>query len=338
MQQLKILIIEDNTEIRESSAEILELAGYQVVQAENGKAGVELSQQNPPDLILCDIMMPELDGYGVLHMLSKNPDLNGIPFIFLTAKAERADIRKGMDMGADDYLTKPFDGTELLNAVESRLNKHKRQQDRRPGSGTAKLQQLIAERKLRILKKKQIVYYEQDIVQGIYLVVSGKVKTYKISENGHELLTGIYSADEYFGVNCFLLDEPYQESAETMEDTQLNFLPKDAINELLNLYPDITRQFIRIVSNNLKEKEEQLLQMAYNSVRKRMALVLVRLLGQNPGSNTLKISRDDLAALAGIASETVSRILSDFKEEKLIDRKGSNIQVLNMQRLATMKN
>lgn len=119
----KILLIEDNREMRENTSEILELAGYKVLTAENGKIGVELAQKNLPDLIVCDIMMPVLDGYGVLHLLSKNEDTANIPFIFLSAKAERSDFRKGMEMGADDYVTKPFDDIELLNAIESRLKK-----------------------------------------------------------------------------------------------------------------------------------------------------------------------------------------------------------------------
>src|SRR5690349_3642107 len=119
----KILLIEDNQNIRENTAEILELANYKVFTAENGKAGVELALQEKPDLVICDIMMPVLDGYGVLHLLHKNPEVKYTPFIFLSAKAERSDMRKGMEMGADDYLTKPFEETELLNAVESRLKR-----------------------------------------------------------------------------------------------------------------------------------------------------------------------------------------------------------------------
>ena len=119
----KVLIIEDNDNIRENVVEILELSGYEVFAAANGKTGVETALKMLPDLILCDIMMPVLDGYGVLHLLTKNPETADIPFIFLTAKAERTDFRKGMDMGADDYITKPFDDVELLNAVESRLRK-----------------------------------------------------------------------------------------------------------------------------------------------------------------------------------------------------------------------
>src|SRR5215470_12250987 len=119
----KILLIEDNKDMRENTTEILELANFKVTAAKNGKEGVEYALKDKPDLIICDIMMPVLDGYGVLHMLSKKEETAGIPFIFLTAKAERTDFRKGMEMGADDYVTKPFDDIELLNAIEIRLKK-----------------------------------------------------------------------------------------------------------------------------------------------------------------------------------------------------------------------
>src|SRR5687768_15662480 len=118
-----ILIIEDNSDVRENTAEILELANYRVLQAENGKVGVEIAQKMKPDLIICDIMMPVLDGYGVIHLLNKNAETASIPFIFLTAKSERMDFRKGMEMGADDYISKPFDDLELLRAIEIRLKK-----------------------------------------------------------------------------------------------------------------------------------------------------------------------------------------------------------------------
>ncbi|MFZ9718591.1 MAG: response regulator [Chitinophagaceae bacterium] len=108
-----ILLIEDNNDIRENTAEILELANYSVLTAENGKLGLALALEHKPDMIICDIMMPVLDGYGVLHVLQKNEALQQIPFIFLSAKSERSDLRKGMELGADDYITKPFTDTEL---------------------------------------------------------------------------------------------------------------------------------------------------------------------------------------------------------------------------------
>lgn len=104
----KILVIEDNLEVRENLEEILELYGYDVETAENGKIGVHKALEKQPDLILCDVMMPELDGFGVLNILSRKDKTNGIPFVFLTAKSEKEDWRRGMNLGADDYITKPF--------------------------------------------------------------------------------------------------------------------------------------------------------------------------------------------------------------------------------------
>src|SRR5205809_2081985 len=168
----KILVIEDNAEVRENIAEILELSNYKVLTAQEGKTGVELALREIPDLIICDIMMPVLDGYGVLHLLNKHIETYGIPFIFLTAKSEKADLRKGMEMGADDYLTKPFDGIELLNAIEIRLKKAdaikqqavKNNEDFGAFINDAKkagsISLIVDERELYDYKKKQILYTE----------------------------------------------------------------------------------------------------------------------------------------------------------------------------------
>jgi two-component system sensor histidine kinase/response regulator len=120
----KILVIEDEPAILENVVETLQLEGFEVWGAANGKAGVDAAREYHPDLIICDIMMPELNGYGVLLALRSQPTTEHIPFMFLTAKAEREDMRKGMELGADDYLMKPFTTTELLAAVEARLQRH----------------------------------------------------------------------------------------------------------------------------------------------------------------------------------------------------------------------
>ncbi|NQX55869.1 response regulator [Pedobacter panaciterrae] len=352
-EKTRILIIEDNNDIRESTSEILMLGNYEVFQAENGKQGIELAIKYLPDVILCDIMMPELDGYGVLYLLSKAPETSAIPFIFLTAKTERIDIRKGMEMGADDYLTKPFDDVELLNAIESRIKKRDLQKQLYSQSldkldnllsgnrGLEELSKLIAERKVRQIKKKQVVYYDGDPVNGIYLVISGSIKTFKVADDGRELLTGIHGADEYFGVAALLANENYRETSEAIEDTSLCLLPKGFLEPLLNKYPAVASQFIRLLANNILDKEQQLLQLAYHSVRKRMAEVLIRLSSNKEtvvDTVTLSMSRDNLASMAGMATETVSRILSDFKDEGLIERKGSQILILDHLKLQTMKN
>jgi DNA-binding NarL/FixJ family response regulator len=119
----KILVIEDEPEMRRNIATILRLEGFAPVAAENGRKGVETANKEKPDLILCDVMMPELDGYGVIKALHNEPATMNIPFIFLTAKGERTDIRGGMNLGADDYLTKPVDKADLLRAIRTRLSR-----------------------------------------------------------------------------------------------------------------------------------------------------------------------------------------------------------------------
>jgi CRP-like cAMP-binding protein/ActR/RegA family two-component response regulator len=351
-QKTKVLIIEDNNDVRESTCEILGLAGYQTYQANNGKVGVEMALKCIPDIILCDIQMPDLDGYGVLHLLSKQPSASGVPFIFLTSKTERADMRKGMEMGADDYLTKPFDDIDLLNAIECRLKKRSQQKEHFSVAlnqiqtmftglqGLTQLKKITAERKLRHVKRRQVIYFNGDHIGGIYLVISGSVRTFKLANDGRELLTGIYTADEYFGVAAMLANAEYQETAEAVEDAVICMLPKDTIEELIGKYPDVAGNFIKLLANNVLHNEELLLQLAYYSVRKRMAELLVRLkqkYGEN-GLSQLDLSRENLAAMAGIATETVSRVLGDFKEGGLISRNGNQITILNTEKLANMKN
>nr|AHI58828.1 WelR3 [Hapalosiphon welwitschii UTEX B 1830] len=119
----RILIIEDEPQIRSNLEEILQLADFETLTAPNGQIGLQIAKTKLPDLIICDIMMPELDGYGVLSALHQDEATTNIPVILLTAKAERSDFRYGMQLGADDYLTKPFTTEELLNAVTIRLEK-----------------------------------------------------------------------------------------------------------------------------------------------------------------------------------------------------------------------
>ena len=352
MDKTKVLIIEDNDDIRESTSEILELAGYAVIQAVNGKEGVAMAVSELPDLILCDIMMPEMDGYSVLHLLGKNPETSVIPFIFLTAKTDRQDMRKGMEMGADDYLTKPFDDVELFNAIAVRLQKYQHTKALISTSlnnlsklivnksGLDELAKYISERKVRQIKKKQVIYYEGDTANGLYLLISGKVKTFKVAQDGRELLTGLYGPEEYFGTAALLAAENYMETAEAVENTALCLIPKDLMEQLLNKYPDVSASFIKLLANNVLQNEQQLLELAYHSVRKRMAEVILRLKGTETEDNqqVLTVSRDNLASMAGIATETVSRILSDFKDEGLIERTGGKILVLDQLRLKNMKN
>ena len=126
----KILIIEDQPEMRRKLAMILEREQFKVATAPNGLIGLDMARSDPPDLVVCDIMMPELDGYAVLEALRADEATATIPFIFLTAKGERVDLRTGMSIGADDYLTKPVTKDDLLGSIHARLKRREREEQR----------------------------------------------------------------------------------------------------------------------------------------------------------------------------------------------------------------
>jgi len=345
----KILLIEDNHEVRENTSEILELANYEVDTAENGKIGIEKAHSFAPDIIICDIMMPELDGYGVLHILGKSPDTSGTPFIFLTAKAEKADVRKGMNLGADDYLTKPYDETELLDAIETRLHKVNllRKDISSDPNGLdnffaaareiGNLSKLSEDRKIRTYKKKNNIFLEGDVPVSVYYINSGKVKTYKTNREGKEFITGLYGSGEFIGYIDHLKGTTFSESSMAMEESRISIIPKQDFLQLIYSNRDVSTQFIKMLSDNIAEMEEQLLHLAYNSVRQRVAEALLTLrkkaqhINQNP--DTLYISREDLANMVGTAPESVIRTLSDFKEEQIIEIKSSKIYVVDAPRL-----
>ncbi len=347
----KILIIEDHDEIRANVVEILEMSSYVVIEADNGKTGMEMALQHVPDLILCDIMMPELDGYGLLHMLHKHVETMNIPFIFLTAKAEHADVRKGMELGADDYLIKPYDGSELLNAIDIRLRKkaakdkliqtHKEELCALAANidGLAEFEKIIQDNKNKEFKKGRKIYEEGEYGKALYLIIDGKIKTIKLASDGRELMTGMYSAGDYIGINAILGNTCYTDTATAIEDSMLCVIPKELLDGMLSQSAPLSRKFIQLLTHDNQEKEEQLLQLAYHSVRKKLAATLVKLyLQRKENHSEFSATRDDLAAMACMATETVSRTLSDFKDEQLISRLGTQITVLNFDALLKMKN
>ncbi|WP_276502620.1 response regulator [Terrimonas pollutisoli] len=346
-----ILVIDDNADIRENTAEILELAGYKTSTAENGKKGVELALKEKPDLIVCDIMMPELDGYGVLHLLRKNSETQFTPFIFLTAKTERTDLRKGMEMGADDYITKPFEDIELLNAIEARLKKTQVLEQKyamtQPGINqflkdikeTGILDKLSEQYSIETYSKKQALYQEGKRPRFLYYLVKGKVKTSRMHEDGKEYIIDIFTDGDFIGYPALIEDKNYDDNAVMLEESDIMQIPKDDFLQMV--YGDITvaAKFIRIITQNVKEKEERLLNLAYSSLRKRVAKALVDIhskYNSGGGTNPIEISREDIAHFIGTATESLIRTLSDFKAEKLIVIKDGKITVANIDKLKNL--
>jgi DNA-binding response OmpR family regulator len=351
----KILVIEDNAGIRENIAEILELANYKVFTAEDGKTGIEIALHEKPDLVLCDVMMPQLDGYGVLHLMHKNPAIRNTPFIFMSARTDRAEMRKGMDLGADDYITKPIEKTELLQAIECRLQRvewlkqdYVHQEASLNGNGHTKndvvkhnnerdiLCLLSENRDIIKYKRKQIIYVDGNRPARLYYIKKGKVKTYKTNEEGKELIVGIYGEGDFLGYVALLEGTVYKDRAETMENTELAIIPKDEFDALMNTRREVVTRFMTMMARNITEKEQLLLGLAYNSLRKKVADALITV--NKKYETSINLSRENLAAIAGTATASLIRTLSEFKSEKLIDIHDGAITILNKKELENLLN
>lgn len=343
----KVLFIEDDTVVRENTAELLELSDYEVVTAANGKIGVNLAKKELPDIVVCDIMMPEMDGYGVLQALSQDPATRNIPFIFLSAKTEHKDIRKGMDLGADDYLTKPFEEEELISAIESRLAKvsilNNRESSKTPenreGEGQINslndLREFVKNYEEQNYKAGETIYEAGKQGFHFYFVARGVVKSHQMDQYGKELITSLYKEGDFFGNTSFTKNTAYQEYATAMEDTKVYAVSKEDLREILSKNSKITLDLIDVLGENISGFKEQLLEMAYGSVRKKTArtiLLFSQKIRRHP-TQSIRISRSDLASVAGMASETLIRTLSDFKKEGLLEIEGRNIKLLDVEAL-----
>jgi CRP/FNR family transcriptional regulator, polysaccharide utilization system transcription regulator len=350
----KVLLIEDDEIMRENTAEMLHLASYEVFTADNGKEGVAKAIKEKPDIIICDIAMPGMDGYEVLYLLEKNPATLNIPFIFLTARTEKSDLRKGMAMGADDYLFKPFEEMDLLNSIETRLNKSERinqpfsrdyqglTEFLKSAKGEEALKHLSEDRKIRKLRKKEIIFMEGDEADYVVFINKGKIKTYNTDREGRELIITFYGAGDFIGYLDLLESKLYRESAEALEESEIISIPKEDFFSLLYSNRDVALRFIQLLSNNMAELKERLHNLAYSSVRRRVAdslLTIGKKYSSASQTKSINISRENLANHVGVTPETLSRTLHDFIDEELIELNNDrNILILNEAKLEKMKN
>lgn len=339
----KILVIEDDAIMRENISELVELTGYEVETANDGKDGIEKVADFLPDLIICDVMMPELDGYGVLYILSQKPETASIPFIFLTAKSEKEDFRKGMELGADDYLFKPFESTELIRAIESRLKK----MEVLKGQYGAKdihsfletAQEVVSlsdiKEKSSIIQytSKENIYKEGEHVHYVYYIEKGKVKTYRYNDDGKEYITDVYQEGDFFGFQPLFEERTYDEMADALMDTQLTKISKQDFLTLVYENRVVAQQFMKMISKNLSSKEQDLMLMAYSSVRKRVSKKLQELL---ENKEEVTMLRSDLAKLTGTTKESLTRTLTEFKNSNIIKTEGKKIVLLDRNKLQQM--
>jgi len=318
----KILIIEDNEDIRENTCTFLEMAGYEVCMAMNGREGIDEARRSRPDLVVCDVMMPELDGFGVLHIFRKDPKFQDIPFIFLTAKSDRSDIRKGMDLGADDFLSKPFLVMELLASIESRLEKVS---NKRAGGVFSReiteadkkelVHKLFSVPKVKrfSVKRKTNIIQEGNLPQQLILVERGIVKAFSTHVSGKILIADLYFKGDIIGLSDLVLKRIFRFSAETVSDADLAVVSSQDLIEYFGKQPRESEIVTYILGIELDKKEAQFLDMAYTPMRERVENLMKSLEKMLDANNLEDISsyftREELAQMVGTATESLIRVL-----------------------------
>ncbi len=344
-----ILLIEDDETLLNNTKELLELSGYEVLTASNGKLGVSLAREKLPDLVISDILMPGLDGFGVYKALEKNKNTRQIAFIFMSAKSDPEDVRYGMNMGADDYIIKPFKESDLITAIASRLAKHdilkeRKNKTRKVNSSlVTNLEDLRswfeAYGELVEIEKHEELYREERHASYVFLVDYGLIKTFRLDEYGKELITGISKKNDFLGFYSFKPGGMYPETAQAMEHSKLfRFSSEEFIQTLLKSQ-ELTVEFAQLISENLSVLKTHLLDMAYSSVLKKTTNTILEFAEKIQGDpqQYIKISRSDLASVAGISTESFIRSLSSLKKDGLIDIVGRDIKILNLQKLHSIR-
>lgn len=331
----KILVIEDHKEFRENTMEILEMANYDILGAANGISGIQIAIEHLPDLIISDIMMPEANGYTVLEVLGKDPRTSKIPFIFLTAKDRKEDMRMGMNLGADDYIYKPYETQELLDAIAMRLKKSSfiHQHFSKTPVGINHFFKEASEylgkeltsqdRESQSFRDREVIYREGNAAHFLYFIEEGNIKTYRGTEEGKEMITGLYGPGDFVGQLSLLGNGgTYLETAIAMEHATVLGIPKEDFIHLVYQDKEVANKFLEIISNNMAHLQGRLLDIAYSSVDRRAAKALLELhekgILKDDHHKGVDMLREDFASMIGVAKETAIRTLTKFREIGLV--------------------
>jgi CheY-like chemotaxis protein/CRP-like cAMP-binding protein len=341
----RILVIEDHREVRENLQELLELCNYHVICAPDGERGVDFALSEQPDLILCDISMPGIDGYEVLATLGQRPETAAIPFIFLTARADKADIRRGMQLGADDYLTKPFEEQDLLRAIQVRL--HKSHLLKQPFSRSQEgLESFLFQArqegglplnaKVPDTAKKfapgQLIFQENESPEYLFFLASGKVRLYKTGQT----LSTFYEKGSFFGYKALLRGGDYEHIAEAVEPVEVSLIPKNDFYLLLLYNRGFSIRFIQLLANRVKEQEEQLLKMVQQLSIRTVAAAILELYPAFEQKADDFIPMEALQSTAHIANLNISIALRKLDRDKIIRLRTDDIQLLDTQKLRAL--
>lgn len=280
---IKILLIEDEAPLRSEVAEWLTFEDYEVVEAGDGIAGVEAVFKHHPDLILCDIMMPRLDGYGVLLETNSNPATVATPFIFMTARASHDDLREGMSAGADDYITKPFTRQELMNAIQNQLDKRIAREQHHESQIQQVQQALANEQEQRLVKAKLVGMFSHDFRNPLSTIFSSNslLRDYADRLDAQRRLTHLNRIDASVRQLLQMLDDML--IVTQMEAGSLQFKP-----EPLNI-----SQTIQTIAEEFQAINSEACNIYYESLVSSVVMAdprLIRQIASNIISNAIKYS------------------------------------------------
>lgn len=344
-----VLLIEDDKTLLENTRDLLKFSQYKVLIAADGKSGVKIAREKLPDIIISNIMMPELNGYQVYEALKEDPTTRKIPFMFVSVKGEPEDIRKGMNLGVDDYITKPFREEDLITAIESRLAKTEIIKERKSKkiNGNARLITNLDQLRTYFrdygefleVEKNEEIFREGRHASYISLVDQGLIKIFRLDEYGKELITGLSKKEDFLGFYSFKIPTQYPETAQALENSKLFRISSEEFIHTLLKNQELTVEFAQLISENLSILKTHLLDMAYSSVLKKTTNTILEFAEKIQGDpqEFIRISRSDLASVAGISTESFIRSLSSLKKEGLIDIVGRDIKILNLQKLHTIR-
>lgn len=346
----KILLIVNDPEIRSSTCEILELASYQVIQASDGKYGIEQAIAERPDIIVTEITMPGLDGFGVLHLLHSKPWFGNVLFIVLCSVLDKKELRRAMEMGADDIIVKPFEGTELLSCIEARIRKQQLRQIGHLPIDVAKptlqsenelLSYLIQDRNIDRYNKKQLIIKEGERPTKVYYMVCGKARSFKTHPDGKDLVIDLYGPGDYIGFEDLLSGSNYSETVETLDYTELAIIPRKDFEEVIQSSTLASKKFIEKLIQRSARLQNRLLWLAYHSLRQKVAAAILQLkqkYNSTPnGTFEINLNRAAFASIAGTATESSIRTLGEFKAEQLIELEADGtIRLVNEKKLSEL--
>jgi CRP-like cAMP-binding protein len=347
----KILLIASDPAIRTMTTDILALAHYEVLLAQDGKNGVELAETEHPDVIITEVAMPGLDGYGVMHLLQSYPWFYNTLFIVLCAACDKGELRRAMSMGADDVIIKPFDGTELLSCIEVRSKKREclskaNGHSAPPVSQSTQtekelMMQLISDRNIDRYNRRQLIYKRGDRPTKLFYLINGRARSFNTHPDGKDLAIDLFGPGDFLGYSDILKNQNYVESVETIDYVELAVIPRSDFEQLVFQNTLFAKRFIDLVITRSKMMEQRLLWMAYHTLRQKVAAALLHLVerygnGQHEPFE-INLNRSIFASIAGTATESSIRTLGEFRSEKLIDLEpDGTIRVLNQKRLAQL--